>query len=454
MRRTPGSPVLSILAAASTALMLVAFFYQPWLTFEGITVASEGVFTPHEILVSVYLRAKSFSGVRLLLREGVGLLGLLPAAMVIALAGLSQKSEGRRALLLVIAGGIGLAVPTLYAAGLRLAFIDTNLILGRGLWLTAIAALGLALLGAATLAVSHRPLQPIRKASGRDQRQARTLPFIDWLEHLPWWLLVTILLGVLIVWSISSNQVYQDVFDVLKNGIVTTIEVTIIAYSLAILVGLLAGLARVSTHPIIYHAASFYVEIVRGVPMLVLLYYITFVVGPALVDVVNATGGWMIDSNLLPDLGAQLAAVPVRDLTFKTRAIIALMLGYGAFLSEIFRAGIESIDKGQMEAARSLGMTYVQAMRYVILPQAIRRVLPPLGNDFIAMLKDSSLVSVLGVRDITLLGQFHLTSSFRFFEVYNTVAFLYLSMTLVLALLVRAMEQRLSRDQPGRPARL
>ena len=125
------------------------------------------------------------------------------------------------------------------------------------------------------------------------------------------------------------------------------------------------------------------------------------------------------------------------------RAILALTIGYSAFISEIFRAGIESIGRGQMEAARSLGMTYGQAMRHVILPQAIRNVLPPLGNDFIAMLKDSSLVSVLGVQDITQLGKIYSASTFRFFETYNVVAFLYLVMTVGLALLVRGLERRM-----------
>jgi polar amino acid transport system permease protein len=130
-------------------------------------------------------------------------------------------------------------------------------------------------------------------------------------------------------------------------------------------------------------------------------------------------------------------------VNFTARAIIALTIGYSAFISEIFRAGIQSIGRGQMEAARSLGMSSGQAMRYVILPQAIRNVLPPLGNDFIAMLKDSSLVSVLGVQDITQLGKVYSASTFRFFETYNVVAYLYLIMTVGLALVVRVIEKRM-----------
>ena len=133
----------------------------------------------------------------------------------------------------------------------------------------------------------------------------------------------------------------------------------------------------------------------------------------------------------------------MRDINFTARAIFALTIGYSAFISEIFRAGIQSIGRGQMEAARSLGMSSGQAMRYVILPQAMRNVLPPLGNDFIAMLKDSSLVSVLGVQDITQLGKVYSASTFRFFETYNVVAYLYLVMTVGLALVVRVIEKRM-----------
>jgi polar amino acid transport system permease protein len=119
-----------------------------------------------------------------------------------------------------------------------------------------------------------------------------------------------------------------------------------------------------------------------------------------------------------------------------------LAFAYGGFEAETFRAGIESIGRGQMEAARSLGMSYPQAMRYVILPQAVRRVLPPLGNDLIAMLKDSSLVSALGVRDMTQEARLYAAASFRYIETYTTLAFMYLSLTLILSGIVRWVETR------------
>ena len=122
----------------------------------------------------------------------------------------------------------------------------------------------------------------------------------------------------------------------------------------------------------------------------------------------------------------------IRAVSMEGRAIIALGFGYGAYEAEVFRAGIQSIGKGQTEAARSLGMTYLQAMRFIVLPQAIRRVLPPLGNDFIACLKDSSLATVLAVNELTQLGRMLRASNFRVLEVFNVMAFLYLSMTLLL----------------------
>jgi polar amino acid transport system permease protein len=127
------------------------------------------------------------------------------------------------------------------------------------------------------------------------------------------------------------------------------------------------------------------------------------------------------------------------------RAIFALTIGYSAFLSEIFRAGIEAVPAGQTEAAASLGLTRLQAFRLVVLPQAVRVVLPPLGNDFVSMIKDSALVSSLGVQDITQLGKVYSASTFLFFETYNLVAFLYLVMTIGLSLLVRLLEARLKR---------
>ncbi len=277
-------------------------------------------------------------------------------------------------------------------------------------------------------------------------RESRLLPVTNWLVRLPYWLLAALLLALVFLFVMLSRADYRVILNATAKGIGTTVYVTLIAYLLAMLAGLLIGLMRVSKNRLAREASSFYVEIVRGVPMLVILYYIAFVGAPALAAALSWVGSTLVALTGLTGVFGPLAGIQTRDLDFTFRAILALTLGYSAFVAEIFRAGIESIGRGQMEAARSVGMSYGQAMRYVILPQAVRNVLPPLGNDFIAMLKDSSLVSVLGVQDITQIGKVYSSSTFRFFETYNVVAFLYLIMTVGLALLVRWLERRM----PGR----
>ena len=269
----------------------------------------------------------------------------------------------------------------------------------------------------------------------------RTRP-ADLLARLPYWLLAALALGVFFLWRVFNDADYTVIFQAVITGVGTTLWVTIVAYVGALLLGLLIGLLRITRNRALFEITSFYVEIIRGVPVLVLLYYIAFVGAPGLVDLIN----WM-GANLnqvgLTIVGAPLAEFSIRRLDFVARAILALIIGYSAFISEIFRAGIESIERGQSEAAFSLGMSRWQTMRYVVLPQAVRRVLPPLGNDFIAMLKDSSLVSVLGVQDITRLGNSYAASTFRYFETFDVVAFLHLVMTIASALFVRYLERRI-----------
>lgn len=266
----------------------------------------------------------------------------------------------------------------------------------------------------------------------------------DRLAALPYWLLATILLGVILFWNILSNSDYNTIFQAVSKGVGVTIYVCLVSFAFALIIGLIVGMARLANNRFVIEVSSFYVEILRGVPMLVLLYYVAFVGAPGLVDLINWAGDGLVRLGVT-GMGVAWADFSVRDLDFTTRAIIALVVGYSAFISEIFRAGIESIERGQTEAARSLGMNYWQTMRFIILPQATRRVLPPLGNDFIAMLKDSALVSVLGVQDITQMGKLYASSTFRFFETYNVVAFLYLAMTIALSLVVRYMERRMPR---------
>ncbi|MBL7200338.1 MAG: amino acid ABC transporter permease [Anaerolineae bacterium] len=210
------------------------------------------------------------------------------------------------------------------------------------------------------------------------------------------------------------------------GGVVLTVRATVLGYGLALAMGLITGLMLVSRNPITLAISRLYVEVVRGIPLLVIVLYVGFVATPYLRE---ATGGKV-------------------DLSGFPGAVIGLGFGYGAYLAEVFRAGIQSIHRGQMEAARSLGMSYFQAMRHVVLPQAVRVVLPPLGNDFIAMLKDSSLISVVALPEVLQQGRLWVSRTFRAFEGYNTVALFYLVMTLLLSLLVRVVERKIA--LPGR----
>jgi polar amino acid transport system permease protein len=257
-------------------------------------------------------------------------------------------------------------------------------------------------------------------------------------RRTPWWLLAIGLCGLVLLWAIVSNQSYRQIFTALSGGIVTTLWVTFVAFALAIALGLLVALARTSGIRVLVEIATFYTEIVRGIPILVFLFYVAFVGAPAMVAAAN----WLLS----PLIGnGIMGAVTVRNFDFTWRAIMALMVCYSAFLAEIFRAGIEAVDIGQKEAAEALGLSRWQAFRHVVGPQALRIVLPPLGNDFVSMIKDSALVSALGVQDITQLGKVYSSGTFKFFETYNVVAFLYLTMTISLSLLVRAAEHRLRR---------
>ena len=262
------------------------------------------------------------------------------------------------------------------------------------------------------------------------------------LRDLPWWFFAIILIAIYAIIIISTNEDFNSTFLFIKKGLSITISTTVIAFSLAIIFGLIAGLGRISKNVIINNLARLYVELIRGVPILVLIFFIALVGVPLLVDQLNAFGYWLSEQGM-EFLGTAFTAFTNQDVPMNTRAIIALAVTYGAYLAEIFRAGIQSIVKGQMEAARSLGMSYGQAMRYVILPQAIRNVLPALGNDFVAMVKDSSLVSVLGVRDITQVGRLYAGTTFKFREVYIILAVMYLTVTVILSIVVQFTERRL-----------
>ncbi len=252
----------------------------------------------------------------------------------------------------------------------------------------------------------------------------------------PWWLVVFVLIALVLAGVIIANDLYAQVFTTVIKGLGVTVFVTIAGFSLATALGLGIALMGLSDSAFLRQAARFYTEVIRGIPILVLLFYIAFVGAPALVALINVLLSPLVSQGLVEPM-------QVRDLSLMWRAILALMIGYSAFIAEVFRAGILAVDKGQIEAAKALGLSGTQRFRLVVFPQALRTILPPLGNDFVAMVKDSSLVSVLGVADITQMGKVYASGSFRFFETYSIVAYVYLILTIGLSLLLRRLEQRL-----------
>ena len=261
------------------------------------------------------------------------------------------------------------------------------------------------------------------------------------LANFPWWVAAVALIALATVMLISTRETYQQAFRFIRAGISVTLVTTFSAYACALVIGLLTGLGRISQNNAVRNLATFYVEMVRGIPMIVLIFFIALVGVPGVINGLKALGEWATANNQA-GIGGWLSGLDPRSVSMNLRAVVALSITYGAFLAEIFRAGIQSVGRGQMEAARSQGMTYWQAMRFIILPQAIRNMMPALGNDFIAMLKDSSLVSVLAVRDITQVAGLYAGQSFRFPEAYTILAVMYLSMTMALSALVKYLERR------------
>jgi polar amino acid transport system permease protein len=257
------------------------------------------------------------------------------------------------------------------------------------------------------------------------------------LEHVPgaersaridaWWWLLILVIGAAIVLITTMPDPYLNILQFVSDGLGVTVLVTAVSFILVLILGVIGGLGRLAKNRIIYFISTLYVEVVRGIPLLVQLiwWYFAF-------PVVIQQLGILLKIQALADFQANPIAM----------AILGLVFCYGAYMSEIYRAGIQSIPKGQMEAARSLGMSYFQAMRHIILPQAIRVVLPPMGNEFIALLKDSSLVSVVAVADMTRRGREFMSTHFNPIEVWTLVALLYLVLTLFSARMVTWIEKK------------
>ena len=219
---------------------------------------------------------------------------------------------------------------------------------------------------------------------------------------------------LLLCLCLFSADPFWLILQFVADGILITFQVTVLAILLSIPIGLATGIGRLSPIRGINLIASIYVEVIRGIPLLVQLFFLYYGMGKFF-----GVGG-----------------IPA--------AVIAMSVCYGAYMGEVFRAGISAVPKGQTEASSSLGFTPRQTLFMVVLPQAWRTILPPVGNEFIAMLKDTSLVSILAVSDILRRGTEYAGEHFNYFEVYTLIAIVYLIITLLLSKVVSTMEARLN----------
>ena len=248
-------------------------------------------------------------------------------------------------------------------------------------------------------------------------------------DDFPWWLIaVGLLLGgaYLAIWR---DDISREVLITLRRGVWITVLVTVVSFTAASLLGLGIALMSLSRHMAIRQTARFYTEVIRGVPILVLLLYVAFVLAPGLVSLWNWAG--------LPE-------ARTRDFPLLWRAVLALVIAYSAFIAEVFRAGIQSVPKGQIEAGKALGLNGRTIMRRVTLPQAVRNTLPALGNDLIALFKDTSLVSVIAAAELTYNARIYQGSSFRVRETFFILMVIYVTLTLILSLALRFIESRLA----------
>jgi polar amino acid transport system permease protein len=253
-----------------------------------------------------------------------------------------------------------------------------------------------------------------------------------------WWLLlgVIVLVAGLVLYTpanLPEGEVplYRRIFLYVLSGIWVSVLVTISSYILTVIFGLFGGLGRLSKNKFLKWLTTLYVELVRGIPLMVQLIWWYYAFPAILKDL-----GKNLDISFLADYRAP--AIPM--------AILGLTFCYAAYMSEIYRAGIQSISKGQMEAALSLGMTRFQALRFIIIPQAVRVILPPMGNEFIALLKDSSLVSAVAVADLTRRGHEIMSRTYKPIETWVMVALLYLILTLFSARIVTFLERKMKME--------
>ena len=266
-------------------------------------------------------------------------------------------------------------------------------------------------------------------------RRGRVTDERPWWDTFPWWSLIILSVLGWMGWQILTNDNYELAWERIIPGLGLTITSTIQAFAIALVIALIIAMGQMSRNVVFRNLSRTYVEFVRGIPILPLIFTVALILVPELTKAINGQLENWFDWEL--------------KLSFQMRATVTLAVIYGAYMAEIFRGGIQSIPPGQTEAGRSLGLNRRQTMNSVVLPQAMRAIIPPLGNDFIAILKDTSLLSVLGALEITQRARQFSASTFKFREGYFVLAFIYLILTLGLSLLLGMLERRMTRDRKG-----
>jgi polar amino acid transport system permease protein len=235
---------------------------------------------------------------------------------------------------------------------------------------------------------------------------------LRWQVYIVWLELAILLLLFFYSFNLSFSFIQRKIGFLLRQGLVTTLYISVVSISIASVLALIGAIAKLSSNGIALGIANFYTSLFRGIPLLMQIYIIYLG---------------------LPQLGYVVNAVPT--------GIAALSLCYGAYMTEIFRAGIESIPRGQWEAARALGLKPASTTLRIILPQAMRVIIPPTGNQFIAMLKDSSLVSVVGVWELMFLARTQGQTEFRHVEMMITASLIYWIFSILLELIQARIER-------------
>ncbi|WEX74228.1 amino acid ABC transporter permease [Sinorhizobium numidicum] len=313
---------------------------------------------------------------------------------------LSNPDAARRTGIFLV---LGLMTLSLYGMGISSAWIGHLLPATSG-WLTANPAMGRFVAAVMIPLIAAANWKALRQLPRRQQIAG------VWLE------LFALLMLFFYSFDLSFAFIAKKIGFLISQGVVTTLYISAISIVIATIIALAGAIAKLSKNGVIYGFATFYTSLFRGLPLLMQIYIIYLG---------------------LPQVGYVISAVPA--------GILALSLCYGAYMTEIFRAGIESIPRGQTEGATALGLSPNQTMALVILPQAMRVIIPPTGNQFIAMLKDSSLVSVVGVWEIMYLARTQGQTEFRHIEMLITASMIYWILSIGLEFLQARIEERFGR---------